>query len=398
MKILFVSVTVPHSKIPTAGGLEIYNYIKGLAKNHQVDLVSAFADGDEEKFKEMSGICSAVYHARRSVTRGEQLKQVLSWVLTFCRGPLKHRPTILLANDLIRKNSYDIVQIEFAEAGLHIKRCGKTKLILDAVDVNLKPALRRFQRERSIARKVILFFRLMFTKWFEGRTFRNVDLVLARSEYDKDFIKQHYGRRSVSVLRHIVNSAELKRAKPQERAQHAILFTGAFQRDLNVESARFIYCELFPPIKKQFPDASVIFAGANPPREMLDWAARDSSVMVTGFVDSLFEYYFKSTVFVAPMFIGGGVITKIIEAMFCGCPVVTTDIGNEGIGAEGGKHIMIANNKTEFIEAVSLLFKNEKLKSEISESARQFAQSRYEFDAVIASLEDCYGKLAADGL
>jgi glycosyltransferase involved in cell wall biosynthesis len=396
MKILFVSITVPHAKAPTAGGIETYRYIKGVSERHEVDLVSALAEGDEEKFKEMSSICKGVYSARRSVTRAQKLRQIGSWLLGLCRGPLFHRQTILLANKLIQRNNYDVVQVEFAEAGLHIRRAGNTKMVLDTIDVGLKPALRRFAQERNPARKILLLIRVWLTRWFEPRSYKNFDLVLTRSEYDMALVKKYYSGARAAVLPHLVDTTKIPSIAETEKTKHSIVFTGAFQRELNLESARFLYERIFPLVRKACADARVIFAGGNPPPEMLQWAKQDTAVTVTGFVDNLFEYYPKSTVFAAPMFIGGGVITKIIEAMFCGCPVVTTSIGNEGIGAENERDILLAESAAEFAEKILYLFNNDSARDRISENARQFVQQRYDMDRVIALLEKYYTDLVSE--
>lgn len=393
MKILFVSVILPSSKGATAGSLEIYHYIKGLAEHHEIDLVSAFAPGDENALQEMERICRKVYTAKRSLTLMEKIGQVLSWMADFCRGPLRHRPAILLANRLIRENQYDIVQVEFVEAGRYIERSGNAKMVMDNVDVSLKPALRLYQRERNPVKKMLFLVKLLHTRRFEAKTYKNFDLVFTRSDYDKQLVEKYYPGTKTAVLSHIVNTKEIEACGNVTLIPHSLLFTGAFQRSLNVESAEYIYTEIFPGIKTKFPGAVLIFAGGNPPDMMKEWAKNDPSVTVTGFVDNLFEYYLKAAVFVAPMFVGGGVITKIIEAMFCGCPVVTTPIGNEGIGAKDGEHLFLADSSGDFCKKILLLFQDPLLRKTMTEKARQFVAERYEFHHVIKLLESCYRDL-----
>ena len=393
MKILFLSITPPSSLSNTAGSLEIYHYILGLSLEHEVHLVCSVTDQDEEKLKEMSRICRKVYKAYRGMTFFQKTRQVLSWMADFCRGPLRHRPAILLANRLIRENHYDIVQVEFVEAGRYIERSGNTKLVMDNVDVSLKPALRTYQREQNLIKKFLLFLKLCHIRRFEAETYKNFDLVFTRSDYDKQLVEKYYPGTKTAVLSHIVNTKEIAACGNVAPIPHSLLFTGAFQRSLNVESAEYIYTEIFPGIKTKFPGAVLIFAGGNPPDMMKEWAKNDPSVTVTGFVDNLFEYYLKSTVFVAPMFVGGGVITKIIEAMFCGCPVVTTPIGNEGIGAKDGEHLFLADSSGDFCKKILLLLKDPLLRRTMTEKARQFVAERYEFNHVIKLLESCYRDL-----
>jgi len=390
MKVLFVSIVLPSSKSATAGSMEIYNYVKGLAKHNEVDLVSAFTPDDETNVQEMKQICRNVFVARRSLTIMEKFGQVFSWIMNFCIGPLHHRPTVLLANKLIWENHYDIVQVDFVEAGRHIRRAGNTKMILDNIDVSIKPAFRLYQRERNPLKKIWFLLKLYHTRWFEAKTYKNFDLVLTRSKYDKRLVEKHYPGTKTAILPHIVDTKEIEACGNVPPVSHSLLFTGAFQRALNLESAEFMFSEIYPRIKKEFHDTVLILAGGNPSEKMKEWAKKDSSVIVTGFVPNIFEYYLKSTVFVAPMFIGGGVITKIIEAMFCGCPVVTTHVGNEGIEAVDGEHVFLAETPDEFCKKIQILFRDSLLRKTMGEKARRFVEERYAFDNVINLLEQQY--------
>ena len=47
--------------------------------------------------------------------------------------------------------------------------------------------------------------------------------------------------------------------------------------------------------------------------------------------------------FVAPLRIAGGIPSKTLDALAAGCPVVTTTIGNDGLGATPGEHLLVAD-------------------------------------------------------
>ena len=55
--------------------------------------------------------------------------------------------------------------------------------------------------------------------------------------------------------------------------------------------------------------------------------------MVTGYVsdEELAGYYARARVDVVPLRFGAGIKGKIVEGMYFGLPIVTTDIGAEGI-------------------------------------------------------------------
>ena len=64
------------------------------------------------------------------------------------------------------------------------------------------------------------------------------------------------------------------------------------------------------------------------------------------------------SVFVAPLRSGGGTRLKILQAMAMGCPVVSTSLGAEGLDVAHGRHLLIANDPSEFTGAVKGLLKS----------------------------------------
>lgn len=79
----------------------------------------------------------------------------------------------------------------------------------------------------------------------------------------------------------------------------------------------------------------------------------------------------------APLFTGSGQQNKILEAMACGTPVITTSLVNNAIGAEPGKEILIADDLKSFLIQIDSLQDDENLLHELSENARDFVVRKY---------------------
>jgi glycosyltransferase involved in cell wall biosynthesis len=93
---------------------------------------------------------------------------------------------------------------------------------------------------------------------------------------------------------------------------------------------------------------------------------------------------------VVPLFSGSGMRIKIIEGMALGKPIITTDIGTEGIPTEDGHNIMIANDADQFVESISRLINNRKLFDEIGKNAIGFIQEKFDNLAQASALIDFY--------
>ena len=74
-----------------------------------------------------------------------------------------------------------------------------------------------------------------------------------------------------------------------------LIFTGNMSYPPNVDAAEFIVKQIFPKLRERFPELTVVLAGANPSQKVL--ALRQRGVIVTGWVDSIEEYYAKSKLF-----------------------------------------------------------------------------------------------------
>jgi glycosyltransferase involved in cell wall biosynthesis len=160
------------------------------------------------------------------------------------------------------------------------------------------------------------------------------------------------------------------------RARAEVLFVGAMYRDANVDAVRWFHGEILPRVRVEIGEVRFTIAGAGPPAE-IQRLATSPGVEVTGFVESLEPLYARATVFAAPLRIAGGIAGKTLDALAAGCPVVTTTIGNDGIGATPGQHLLIADSPADFAAAVTRLLRDPAERDRLGESARRFAAERY---------------------
>jgi glycosyltransferase involved in cell wall biosynthesis len=93
---------------------------------------------------------------------------------------------------------------------------------------------------------------------------------------------------------------------------------------------------------------------------------------------------------VVPLFSGSGMRIKIIEGMALGKPIVTTDIGTEGIPTENGHNIMIANDADQFIQSINSLINNRAMFDEIGKNAIGFIQEKFDNLSQASALIDFF--------
>jgi glycosyltransferase involved in cell wall biosynthesis len=116
-------------------------------------------------------------------------------------------------------------------------------------------------------------------------------------------------------------------------------------------------------------------------------------VELAGFVADLEREHLEASLFVAPLLTGGGIIVKLLDAMAAGVPVVTTAIGNEGIGAQPGAAVTIAARPEEFAREVVALLGDPARRAAQAAAALRHVEARFSEKGLEAALEAAYGEL-----
>lgn len=380
MNILLVSLFLPREKSNHAGGRFVFEILKELSRRHSISLVSRVEEGESDSLESLRPFCREIfpypYRAGKDRNLFRDIRILLNYI-GFSR----------FADRISSRSDFDIVQVEWVEAALMIRR-GETPMVFDAHDVITKPAERALSQSRGIGR-IFAGLRFLIVRAIERSVTGRADLVISRSRYDKEYLLSLRPGLRVEVVPHPAGLDITDRAFP--RRKHEILFLASFRyRNVNVDAALFFYNEVFPRIRNEVPDARFAIAGYGPPLELTSLPGRDPNVTVTGFVDDLDACYKEAEVFVAPILTGGGIIVKILDAMAAGIPVVTTSYGNEGIEATHGRDLLVADDPMSFARSVVGLMNNPAHAKQIAENARKFVRENYSMESVTRRLENAY--------
>lgn len=150
-----------------------------------------------------------------------------------------------------------------------------------------------------------------------------------------------------------------------------ILFTGAVRSWANREAVRFFVQQVLPLLPNRHGKVTFHVVGDGFDRFRLE---DTSNVVLTGFVTDLTTYYNSCDVFVCPLMNGTGVKNKVLEAMACGCAVVTTAVGAEGLRVTDGRELLIAETAKDFVSALERLFNDPRLRENLGTNAQRFVE------------------------
>ncbi|GAB3370203.1 TIGR03087 family PEP-CTERM/XrtA system glycosyltransferase [Massilia agri] len=143
-------------------------------------------------------------------------------------------------------------------------------------------------------------------------------------------------------------------ASPFKEGERAIVFTGAMDYWPNVDAVQWFAADVMPLLRARFPDLVFYIVGARPTPAVLE-LGKQSNIVVTGTVPDVRPYIAHARAAVAPLRIARGIQNKVLEAMAMATPVVVSPQALEGIEAEPGRELVLAQDATGFADAVASL-------------------------------------------
>ena len=146
--------------------------------------------------------------------------------------------------------------------------------------------------------------------------------------------------------------------------QHFI-FIGNYLHAPNWDAILFLRA-WWPAIRKQLPQAELHIYGAYPPKKAMQMDNPSLGFRVLGWAKDALQVMSDARVCLAPLRFGAGIKGKLAEAMLCGTPSVTTDIGAEGMNQ--GQQLpwpgIIANSADDLVAAAVALYSDQTLWNE----------------------------------
>ena len=102
-----------------------------------------------------------------------------------------------------------------------------------------------------------------------------------------------------------------------------------------------------------------------------------NNVRVLGFVDDIQSWLSSLSLYVMPMYQGGGVKNKLLEALAAGLPVLTNTLGAEAIPEEDRDFIAVAENDAELVQTIIDLLKKPDRLLAMRAAGRRYAEKNF---------------------
>ncbi len=394
MKILMLTPYLPYP--PSSGGqIRSYNLIKQLSKKHEITLYSLIKHEDERQYaEELERYC----HTVKIFKRAEK-----PWTLmNILKTGFSPYPFVVIRNfskqekqdvlDILEKETFDIIHAETFYVFPHIPNT-KTPVVLVDQTIEYQVYQHFVENYKLWFLKPLLWIDVLKIKYWETYFWRKAARAIAVSESDANKMMKIAPGIKVSVIPNGVGE-DLLGEVPLHFSK-TILFMGNYDWMQNVEAAKILAQVVFPLIRKSVPDAKLVIAGQY--TEKIKDLNNEAITLIDlglGDINGVKKAYRESGILVAPLYGPGGTRLKILGAMAAKLPVVTTNIGIEGIDAINGESALFGQEPEELAKLAVKLLTDQKLYKTIAENARKLVELKYDYSAVAEKLDDIYHEVA----
>lgn len=239
--------------------------------------------------------------------------------------------------------------------------CPEALRMLDTEDLHcLRRARRKAVREERIfSREDLLTDE---TAKREVAAILRSDLSLIISEAEIEVLEDFFHIDS-TLLQYLPFDAEPiastgRKEWPSFEERSHFVMIGNFSHSPNLDAAHLAKKDIWPLIHSELPEAELHIYGAYPSSEVKSLHNPGEGFHIKGRVQDAQSVVRQARVSLAPLRFGAGLKGKLLESMQCGTPIVTTDIGAEGMYGDREWPGRIVNDPAGFASAAVDLYEN----------------------------------------
>ncbi len=270
----------------------------------------------------------------------------------------------------------DLVVAVHARAAAHVPPALKARslaLLIDAYGLSYGTYAGRLPKPLDVVyrmeqRRMERFERIVATE------FARTAVV---SELDQAYLRGLVARPS-SVVRltlpvDIGFFAETKRRRTDSPV---FAFVGRLGYIPNRDALRRLATQVWPALRARWPNARLRVIGAGAGRS-LRRLLRRPGIELAADVGDIRPHLEDVVALLVPMRLGGGVQTKILEAMAAGVPVISTSFGVRGIAARPDVEVLIAETPEDYRRQAERLVTGDRAAEDLAAAAKAWVQAHH---------------------
>lgn len=384
-----ICILTPRFPFPENGGdvlriNEIARYLK--KQGHSLCLVS-FVESYKVKEDEAIDLYDTIYKVKRN-----------SWLSAFYAltffimgkpiqcGYYYSIPFLDKVRKIIIKEKPDLFICHLLRTTIYAEKLRlESMTIVEMTDALSKTYSKAGNSKWNSIKKLIYVLEETKIGRYEAKIIKKFPKIVLVSMDDVDYLTKNLGKCVKSLVVHS-NGIELPKVKSTQYKNNKICFIGNMRTLQNQDAVFRFVNEIFPLILKKMPKATFYIVGAQPPKRIRELA--NENIIVTGFVDDIYQSISDSCVAVAPVHIAAGIQNKVLVSMGAGIPVVLSSLISTAI-PELVNHVncFICDDNQLFAEKCIEIMSNPQLRECLSNKGYEMVKKNYSWDEKLKDYE-----------
>jgi polysaccharide biosynthesis protein PslH len=386
MRILFLCHRLPYP--PKRGGkIRPFNMIRHLSRRHEVTVATVARSAAEvAEGQDLRKYCHELHVGQIPTYAGWGrfgLYTATTYPATF--GYFYSPALDRTVQTLLATRDFEAIFVHCSSMGPYVARHRGCRKMLDYGDADSEKWLEYARASR---------FPLSLGFALEGRKVRRYERWLAEgfdacsvnAPREREVLGQ-YVDKPIYVF---PNGVDLDYFRPQREGGPAsparVVFTGNMSYKPNVEAVGDFVSRILPRVWARRPETEFYIVGMDP-SPAVRRLADGRRIVVTGRVDDVRPYFDAATVAVAPLRIARGLQNKVLEAMAMRVPVVASPAAFNGINAEAGRDVLVADDPESFSRGVVSLLDDPLLRDRHAAAARTCVERNHDWARILDGLE-----------
>ena len=260
------------------------------------------------------------------------------------------------------------------------KNCPDAVRILDTEDLHsLRAARQKAFKEKRIFQTSDLLVEEIAKR--EIASILRCDLSLMISEYEMELLTTTF-KIDNALLYYLPLLLESNAIfdldqLPSFEQRQDFVFIGNFLHEPNWNAVQYLKETIWPLIKEQLPEAVLNVYGAYLSQRVLQLNNVKTGFLVRGRAENAYKVVQQARVVLAPLRFGAGIKGKLLEAMQCGTPSVTTTIGAESMLGNLPWNGFVEDNPEVFANKAVQLYQEKLLWLEAQKNGITIIEKRY---------------------
>lgn len=385
--------------VNTGGRIRSFNILKHLATRNEVIFLSYYGGSRDEEYERA---LETEFPQAVSFPAGASdgmLRQLLEYAL---RLPNRAPYAVSKFTDarvrraierIISTERPDVAVCDFLSASQNFPDPLPIASVLFQHNVEQSLWDRQATHERNPLRRMMFVVEAAKMRRYERAAVGRFHHVVAVSDHDRSLMASMTSPSHITVVPTGVDVAAYRAQAAVGQGTRNVMFLGSMDWEANVDGVEYFCEQIWPRVIALVPDAKFQVVGRSPSQRIRRLAS--DSVDIVGGVGDVIPYLRAAEVFVVPLRIGGGTRLKIYEAMAAERAIVSTGVGAEGLDAQHGRDIVIADQASAFADAVARLLQDARARQELGRAAGRTA-ARFDWSAVSLEFERALRRSTAE--